>query len=74
MLEAFEAGKKIPESGVYKVLHAKQHVPPHHVTALYGDIFPACHKCLGRVRFELAISAPHIKAHPLFMNGGSRPE
>lgn len=74
MPEAFEAGKKIPESGVYKVVYAKQHVPRHYVTALYGDTFPACRSCLGGVRLEIAMRAVYIDAHPLFMNGGNRPE
>jgi hypothetical protein len=72
MPKTFEAGNRAPSSGVYKVVHGRQHVEPHHVTVLYGDTFPACLECLHRVRFELAIPAAHINAHPLFMRAQTR--
>jgi len=35
MPEVFEPGSGAPSSGVYKVIHARQHAQPHYVTALY---------------------------------------
>ncbi|HWY56048.1 MAG TPA: hypothetical protein VNZ03_16395 [Terriglobales bacterium] len=39
-MEHFRAGDKAVFSGVYKAIHEKDHVPPHYVTAIYGEIFP----------------------------------
>jgi hypothetical protein len=72
MPETFEAGDRAPSSGIYKAVHANLHAEPHYVTALYGDTFPACQKCSRKIRFELAISAVHLNAHPLFMSGQNR--
>jgi hypothetical protein len=40
-MEHFGAGDKATFSGVYKALHEKDHIPPHYVTAVYGEIFPS---------------------------------
>ncbi len=40
MTESFAAGQKAHSSGVYKAIHAANHVPPHYVTVLTGDTFP----------------------------------
>ena len=37
----FAPGSKVELSGVYKVVHADDHVPPHYVTALRRDVFPS---------------------------------
>ena len=66
MSEVFKPGNKAHLSGVYKVTHHREHVAPHYVTLLFGDIFPPCLKCSNAVRFELAISAVHANAHPHF--------
>lgn len=66
MPEVFRAGEKVPTTGVYKTVHAHEHVPAHYVTALFGDTFPACSECSDEVRFQLAMSAIHVKAHPQF--------
>jgi len=39
-MEHFKAGDKAAFSGVYKVAHEKDHIPPHYVTAMYGETFP----------------------------------
>ncbi len=63
---SFKAADKVPTTGVYKTVHAGQHVPAHYVTALFGDTFLPCLDCSDNVRFELALSAVHLKAHPQF--------
>ena len=60
MPEILEPGDRAPSSGLYKVVHAGQHAPPHYVTALYGDIFPKCLECVDEVRFELAVVAGYM--------------
>jgi hypothetical protein len=64
--EARVAGDKAPSSGVYKVMHHEDHAQPHYVTVLHGDIFPICQQCFNKVRFEVAMPAVHVNAHPLF--------
>jgi hypothetical protein len=39
-MEYFRAGEKAGFSGVYKIVREKDHIPPHYVTALYGELFP----------------------------------
>jgi hypothetical protein len=39
-MEYFRAGEKAGFSGVHKIVHEKDHIPPHCVTALYGELFP----------------------------------
>jgi hypothetical protein len=67
MPEILEPGDRVPSSGLYKVVHAGKHALPHYVTALYGDTFPKCLECVDEVRFELAVVAGYIGAHPLFI-------
>ena len=68
MTAVFEPGYGAPSSGVYKVVHERQHAQPHYVTAPYGDTLLPCQKCSVKVRFELAMPAMHVNAHPLFMS------
>ena len=41
LMEHFRAGDKAAFSGVYKAVHDKDHIPPHYVTAFYGEVFPS---------------------------------
>ena len=66
MSNVLEPGTKAPCSGVFKAIHVRHHAPPHYVTAVFGEIFPRCQECFNEVRFELAVSAVHVKAHPFF--------
>lgn len=38
---SFTAGQSALSSGVYKVIHANSHTPPHFVIALHGEMFPS---------------------------------
>ena len=64
--DIFRAGDKAPTTGIYRVFHGGQHVEGHYVVALQGDIFPACLECSDNVRFDVALLAAHVNAHPLF--------
>jgi hypothetical protein len=66
MAEIFKSGDKAPRSGVYKVVHARDHVEAHYALALFGDRFPSCLECSDQVRFELALGVVHVNAHPAF--------
>lgn len=59
----FSCGDKIPESGIYRVVH-RDHRLPHEVTLLRDQLFPRCTRCEGSVYFELVRSAPDITLAP----------
>lgn len=40
MPETSLAGEKVRTSGVYKVVHANEHIPAHYVIAVFGETFP----------------------------------
>lgn len=35
----FAVGQKVLSSGVYKTIHANNHIPPHFVIAVHGETF-----------------------------------
>src|SRR3569623_1634821 len=55
--EMFKTGQNVPESGIYRVVHA-EHRLPHEVTLLRGEAFPRCAKCADQVEFEPVSLAP----------------
>ncbi len=55
----FRSGQTIPQSGLYRVVHA-EHRLAHEVTLLENAVFPACSQCQNSVHFELLRSAPQI--------------
>ena len=57
---------EVPYSGVYDVIHDKNHRVKHQVTCVAGKPFPPCRGCGSEVRFQLAVKATHIKDHPTF--------
>ena len=59
----FLCGDKIPESGIYRVVH-RNHRLPHEVTLLCDQLFPKCIRCEDSVYFELVRSAPDITLTP----------
>ena len=66
MSDQLQPGSKAFCSGVYKAIHARQHAESHYVILLFGEIFPPCTECSQAVRFELAVAAVHVNAHPRF--------
>jgi hypothetical protein len=56
----YKTGHRIPQSGIYRVLHS-EHRLPHDVTLLTGEDFPRCAQCGNDVQFELVRAAPDIK-------------
>ena len=57
----FKPGDKVPNSGIYNVIHDPFHAMNHQVTCVYGEHFPPCNHCGHHVRFKLAVKAIHVK-------------
>ena len=55
----FRTGEKVPESGIFRVVHA-EHRLPHEVTLIRGTEFPRCSKCKEQVTFEPVAMAPAL--------------
>ena len=64
--DEFKPGDKVPQSGIYKVVHDKKHVAEHEVTCIFGKIFPPCNGCGQHPRFVLIKAANHIETHEYF--------
>ena len=55
----YKSSDTIPDSGIYRVIHA-QHRLPHEVTLIAGQTFPPCAKCHQEVRFQLVRALPAL--------------
>lgn len=58
--ETFKPGQKVPNSGIYDVIHDR-HRTSHQVTCVFDEPFPPCRKCGAGVRYRLAVKAIHVK-------------
>ncbi len=56
-MPTFKPGDKIPETGIYQVVHGT-HDRTHEALCEKGGVFPACNRCGGKVEFRLVYSAP----------------
>lgn len=56
----FRPGDPVIESGIYEVLHGRDHRYAHEVVMLKGTAFPMCDTCDDEVRFRLVRTAPYI--------------
>ena len=56
----YKADDPVPQSGIYEVIHAREHRAAHEAVMLAGDAFPACDTCDRDVRFRLVRTAPYI--------------
>jgi hypothetical protein len=66
--ETFHTDQKCRASGIYSVIHDKNHVLPHDVTMIKGRTFPPCRGCENRVQFKLKYAAQHIDSNE-WLNG-----
>jgi hypothetical protein len=62
----FRVSEEIPESGVYRVVHAGHRVN-HEVLLLAGEKFPRCSRCDRNVHFELLRAVPQIEKDENFI-------
>ena len=56
----FRPGDPVRESGIYEVIHGRDHRQAHEVVMLKGTAFPLCDSCDDEVRFRLIRTAPYI--------------
>jgi len=59
-------GEEVPISGIYMVVHDKEHRIRHEVTCVKGNRFPPCNHCGQGVRFVLSKGAEHIATDASF--------
>lgn len=59
-------GGRGPESGIYTVVHDRDHYKSHDVTCVEGGRFPPCRGCNKGVRFKLKYPAEHISKNRWF--------
>lgn len=50
----------VRQTGIYEVLHDRDHRFTHEVVMHSGDTFPDCDTCGDRVRFRVLRTAPYI--------------
>ncbi len=56
----YRAGEIVRQSGIYEVLHDREHREAHEVVMISGEHFPDCEACKEKVRFRLVRTAPYI--------------
>lgn len=56
----FYAGERVPDAGIYFVMHGDHHRAPHELTLLAKAKFPVCSVCGDDVQFRLLHSAPYL--------------
>lgn len=54
------SGEVVRQSGIYEVLHDREHRQAHEVVMISGERFPDCETCKEKVRFQLIRTAPYI--------------
>jgi hypothetical protein len=57
---SYSVGQSAPVSGVYRVLHDRNHRQPHEITMVAGRTFPPCDYCGNGVRYELVRRTEHL--------------
>jgi len=56
----YRSGEVVRQSGIYEVVHDRNHRDPHEVVMISGEQFPDCETCKEKVRFRLVRTAPYI--------------
>lgn len=56
----YRAGEVVRQSGIYEVMHDRDHREAHEVVMISGESFPDCETCKEKVRFRLVRTAPYI--------------
>lgn len=65
--QEFKPGDTVEASGIYTVIHDRNHAQQHDVTCVYGKKFPPCRGC-SHPRFKARYLARHIETHDHFKN------
>ena len=56
----YRSGDTVRQSGIYEVIHDRNHRDAHEVVMISGEHFPDCETCKEKVRFRLVRTAPYI--------------
>jgi hypothetical protein len=56
----YRPGDTIRQSGIYEVMHDREHREVHEAVMIVGEHFPDCETCKDKVRFRLVRTAPYI--------------
>jgi hypothetical protein len=56
----YTAGDTVRQSGIYEVIHDRDHREAHEVVMISGELFPDCETCKEKVHFRLVRTAPYI--------------
>lgn len=56
----YRPGETVRQSGIYEVLHDREHREAHEAVMISGERFPDCESCKEKVRFRLLRTAPYI--------------
>ena len=56
----YRAGDSVRQSGIYEVMHDRDHREAHEVVMISGEYVPDCETCKEKVRFRLVRTAPYI--------------
>lgn len=56
----YRSGEVVRQSGIYEVLHDREHRQAHEVVMISGEKFPDCETCKDKVHFRLIRTAPYI--------------
>jgi hypothetical protein len=64
--DVFKPGDEVPHSGIYRVVHDRNHTGEHEVTCVYDKKFPPCNHCGDHPRFVLLRMAQHIESNEHF--------
>jgi hypothetical protein len=54
------SGEAVRQSGIYEVIHDREHRQSHEVVMISGEKFPDCETCKEKVSFRLVRTAPYI--------------
>lgn len=63
MADEYKPGDIVGASGIYRVVHDKNHHEPHEVTCVYKEPFPPCNGCGKGIRYTLVRAAHHVRNH-----------
>jgi hypothetical protein len=58
---AYKPGDKAPDSGIYKVVHDRNHKQPHEITMIKGKEFPPCPGCTSGPQYTLVRKTEHLR-------------
>ncbi len=56
----YRSGEIVRQSGIYEVIHDRNHREAHEAVMISGERFPDCETCKEKVRFRLIRTAPYI--------------